>query len=407
MSQYPTQIRTVDPFASYNSDMVNKLTRMVTQGEDLLFSPRSIDVIADSTSPNDFCTVKSGSCFKDDMWIQITEEHQVDFSNALHYFGGSIIKESGYYYIVLEYNFIKSRPAPQASIKIIPPSLLPGAYGAGHIFLKAISATTGPWALGTFYDYDPDNPTTVQRQSTSTWASFEHTLPIFEQTNDQGRIIYVKDANQFYFGRITDWISLEEWVAYEATFDITTSTSLYSLIYHNGSTWVNAIATTPSTFAQAIVLTTGVAATGKWDGVVTANVEGSLTISPGDILYLSESSGGTITNVKTSQQVGVALTGGIGGTITMLFSSAGGGSGGGGSLRIQLSSWTSSGSDYYKDINISSLGPLLISDGYLVQCWDNSSGELIDPMLIDRTTLTNIRVWMPVNTVTLNVVISG
>ena len=80
MSQYPTQTRAVDPFASYNSDVVNKLTRMVTNGEDLLFSPKGMDVIADSTSPNDYVNVTVGSCFKDDIWIQITAEHQVDFN---------------------------------------------------------------------------------------------------------------------------------------------------------------------------------------------------------------------------------------------------------------------------------------------------------------------------------------
>jgi hypothetical protein len=45
MSSVPTQIRTVDPFASYNSDVVNRLTRMVTRltdGSGVLNSPNDL-----------------------------------------------------------------------------------------------------------------------------------------------------------------------------------------------------------------------------------------------------------------------------------------------------------------------------------------------------------------------------
>jgi len=399
MSQYPTQTRAVDPFASYDSDTVNTLTRMATQGEDLLFSPRGMDVIEDSTSPNDYVNVTVGSCFKDDVWIQITAEHQVDFNNALHYFGGSIIKEPGYYYIVLEYEFVKSRPSPQASIKIIPPSLLPAAYGSNHIFLKAIVATTGPWALGTFYDYDPDD-TSIYRQNTSTWASVEHTLPTFSQTRDQGRIIHVRDEDMYYFGILNSWERLDKM---GTRIPMVTSAGINSLVYFDGTSWVDAIAASEDTFAQAVVTEVGTNPKGRWAGSLTVRVQAAVTINAGEFVYLSSSESGTATNVKTNQQVGVALTSGTG-TVSILFFPSASVSG---NVKTQLSSWNLSGSDYYEDIDISVLSPALISDAFAVQCWDNSTGELVDAMLVDRTALNTIRIWMPVNTITLNVIITG
>jgi len=398
MSQYPTQTRAVDPFASYNSDVVNRLTRMVTQGEDLLFSPRGMDVIADSTSPNDYVNVTLGSCFKDDIWIQITAEHQVDFTNALHYFGGAVVKEPGYYYIVLEYEFVKSRPSPQASIKIIPPSLVATGYGTNHVFLKAIAATTGPWALGTFYDYDPGD-TSVYRQNTNTWASVEYTLPVFNRTTDQGRIIYVQDLDMYYFGIYNSWERLDDMGTRIA---MNTSSSINSLVYFDGTSWVDAISTLVDTFAQAVVTEVGTNPKGRWAGRLTVNVEAAVTISAGNLVYLSSSEAGTLTNVKTSQQVGVALTGGTG-TVTILFFPAVATAG---SLRFVFSSWTGSGGNYYHDIDIT---PLSISnqwDACVVQCWSSVTHEQIEPLLIDRTATNTIRIWMP-SAESLSVIVIG
>lgn len=399
MSQYPTQTRAIDAFASYNSDVVNRLSRMVTNGEDLLFSPKGMDVIADSTSPNDHIIVTPGSCFKDDVWIQITEEHQVDFNNALHYFGGSIIKEPGYYYCVLEYEFVKSRPSPQASIKIIPPSLLPSAYGSNHVFLKAVSATTGPWAIGNLYDYDPDN-ISIYRQNTSTWASVEHTLPTFSQDRDQGRIIHVRDIDRYYFGNLNTWERLDEM---NTRINMSTSSDLNSLVYFDGTSWIDAIASSETTFAQAIVTEIGLTPKGRWAGELSVNVQSGVTINAGDFVYLSNSEAGTATNVRTNQQVGVALTSGTG-TVTILFFPSASVSG---HVKSQLNTWTTSGSDYYQDVDISVLSPALISDAFAVQCYDHSTGEMIDPMSIERIALNTFRIWMPLNTVSLDVIITG
>ncbi len=403
MSQYPTQTRAVDPFASYNSDVVNRLTRMITNGEDLLFSPGGMNVIADSTSPNDYVIVTAGSCFKDDTWIQITEQHWVDFNDALHYFGGSIIKEPGYYYIVLEYTFAKSRPSPQAAIKIIPPSLLPAAYGANHVFLKAVAATTGPWAIGTLYDYDPDD-TSIYRENTSIWASVEHTLPAFSQIRDQGRIIHVRDEDKYYFGVVDAWERLDDM---RTRIDLSTTTAnLYDLIYLNISTWDPATAVSELTFAQAVVTEVGANPKGVWGGIITVNVETGMagSISSGEILYLSSTDSGTVTNVKSNQQVGVALgSGAAGSTVSILFFPPAVVTT---SVKSLLDTWTLSGGNYYQDVYISSLAPSLLSSAFAINCWDNSTRELIEPMLVERLNINTIRVWMPVNTIDLNVIVT-
>jgi hypothetical protein len=375
---------------------------MVTNGEDLLFSPGGMNVIADSTSPNDYVIVTPGSCFKDDTWVQITEQHWVDFNDALHYFGGSIIKEPGYYYIVLEYTFVKSRPSPQAAIKIIPPSLLPAAYGANHVFLKAVAATTGPWTIGTLYDYDPSD-VSIYRENTSIWASVEHTLPTFSQTRDQGRIIHVRDEDKYYFGVVDAWERLDDM---RTRVDLgTTTANLYDLVYLTGAGWTQAIATSKLAFAQVLVTEVGANPKGVWGGIMTANVESGMagSMSMGDIVYLSSTDAGTITNVKTNQQVGVALAAEVANTVSILFyppaivATC---------VRKLLNSWTLSSGNYYQSVDISRLAPSSIADAFAVNCWDNSTGELIYPMLVERTALNTIRVWMPINTVNINVIVT-
>ena len=43
-SNIPEQTRVVDPFASFNSDTVNQLTKMITQGDNGLTTTKGLDV---------------------------------------------------------------------------------------------------------------------------------------------------------------------------------------------------------------------------------------------------------------------------------------------------------------------------------------------------------------------------
>ena len=49
-STIPNQERVVDPFASYNSNVVNKITEIVTHNEVGMLTVSSMEVVQDSTS---------------------------------------------------------------------------------------------------------------------------------------------------------------------------------------------------------------------------------------------------------------------------------------------------------------------------------------------------------------------
>jgi len=67
----PNQTRAVDPFSSYDSDTVNKLTRIVTHGEDAIEIAKACDVVLDATS-NTSVIVTPGVIYKDDVWVWIS-----------------------------------------------------------------------------------------------------------------------------------------------------------------------------------------------------------------------------------------------------------------------------------------------------------------------------------------------
>jgi predicted RecA/RadA family phage recombinase len=326
--QYPSQIRTVDPFASYNSDTVNKLTRMITNGDDYLFSPKAIDVISDTTAPTTHVVVTEGSAFKDDVWIQITAEHRVDFENSDFYvsFGGGF-NEAGYYYVTLDYEYAKSRPAPRAAIKIFKPSqqsLLTERY----LFLKAVNVifNGSTFEISSLHDYDPGDPT-VKRENTPVWAGVENTLPTFNSDTDWGKIIYVRDTDSFYFGLIDRWQSV---IAEGVRINVdTTGVDIGQLIYVDSNTVAQlANSSAVATMAVAIVTQVGLASNGTGKARILGKVENvyvetGVTITAGEPLYLSDLDSGSVTNVATYplyQYVGVALTGATGpNTIDMLF----------------------------------------------------------------------------------------
>jgi hypothetical protein len=379
---------------------------MVTNGENALFSPRSMDVIADSTAPNDYVTVTSGIAFLDNVLIDVTENHTVDFNDASHYFGGSIVKESGYYYIVLEYQFTKSRPAPEAAVKIITPTEVSGgSFGATHLLLKVIQASTGPWSIDAFLDYNPSIPED-KRINTSEWASVENTLPTFSRSSDWGRIIYVRDEDAFYFGLYSDWETLQE-SGTRINIDTTASTGSLVYIDSNGE-GKEAISTTEDTFAEAVVVDNTpndgkVRAIGKVEDVL---VESAISINTGDIIYLSSSEPGKITNVATNQRVGRALSSGSG-TIDIYFI-PGVTAGTTKKVRDTITApgdWTASGGDYYYDVDTSEL--LLDYKEASVTLIDSSDDKEIEPGDIEFLDTSTIRIWMPVNTVSLVVIVLG
>ncbi len=156
----PTQVRAIDPYASYNSDVANRLTRIVTDGTDCLLYPTPIDVV---TIDSENITITGGKCVKDDVLIE-TQSISLDFSDSTSYISisGSWWNETGYYYVVLAYTYAKTQPPNEASIGLIHPSQRGTIYNpSDHLFLKCAeisSPSPGIYQIDALYDYDPSDP---------------------------------------------------------------------------------------------------------------------------------------------------------------------------------------------------------------------------------------------------------
>lgn len=301
----PTQTRTVDPYSSYNSNVVNQLTRMITREQDCIDHLHAIDVVIDSAVPLTHFIVSSGQCYKDDVIVQVTADFNVNMEDPDFYTTPSIFNEAGYYHILLSYTYVKSLPAPQASIIIIKPSQRLTYVPGDFIFLKAVKVIfnvgTGLFEIDSFYDADPDWPTTFLRKYSQVYVGAEDTLPTFVLTRDHGRIIYVKDRDEIYFGGNAGWISID-------TLKLNIDTSLCvlgQLVYIGSDDLAHpAIATNPLTFADGWCIGVGGLTTGGlirlYGEALNIPIQTGISLSIGDKLYLSDSEAGTVTNLISS-----------------------------------------------------------------------------------------------------------
>lgn len=316
----PTQERVVDPFASYNSNIVNKISEVVSHGTNGMLTVPSLGVARDVISPTTTVVVAPGYVIKDDVLIKVTAEHKVDFEDSDQYVG-SPITTTGNYYVVLTYTYQKQRPAPQAKIQILKPDqrgLL--LTNPAYLLLKVVSVNVGGSSLviEDLYDSDPElGYRNNEREYLKYYAGGVTHLPTFQKSRDQGRLTYESDRNKFFFGYDAEWSEL---TAGGVTVDINTdSTGVFNgqLCYVDSiGNATPAEATDTYKAADLSVLSIGSGSTGIGQGIVSGYVQGvpvehGLLISVGDILYLSESSPGTVTNIRTHplyQVVGRALT---------------------------------------------------------------------------------------------------
>jgi len=420
-SSIPVQTRAVDPFASFNSNTVNQLTEMITRGQDGLTDYNALQVISDSTSPNTQLLVTTGTVYKDDVMITLTQQHVVNFADPLHYvsFGGGF-NEAGIYYIVLDYTYAKSRPAPQASIKILKPSQIPNpSVGTSLFFLKAVqinfSGSIFYIDVNALYDYDPGHPT-VKRLYTPLYFGVETTIPTHVQQRDQGRVVYESETDKFWFGLKSIWIELGGGSGGVIVTSVDTDTTglwVGCITYIDGNRKAQpAIADGSQHRADLGVLALGTAVT----NTASATMAGTLTnvrvetgnvVGVGDVLYLSETEAGHVTSTKPatySQDIGRALTAGNDLTDiemiflprTMLSTSIKG--------TILTTDWVSDSGSYRYDVDITGLD----STGYAVVTSffadDSGTMELIHPskvQLLDNFVVgvyDTARVWMSVNT---------
>lgn len=414
-SSIPSQARAVDPFASYNSDSVNTLTRMLTYGEDGLATPRSLDVALDATSDTQV-TLQPGFCYKDDVWLNIDTPHTVDFTDSEHYYMFDTgFDEAGYYYIVLEYTYQKSRPAPEAKVLIVKPSQT-SAYTPGNswIFLKAVLVEgVGPFNVNSVYNFDPLQPDN-KRLYIATYAGTEIGLPIHIPERDQGRIVYGMEEDDFFFGLSDRWSSLG--IASGASFeDDTTGFDIGDLVYLNPSgDLALALATLPSTTADGVVTKVGSDGIVQTSGKVTnVKIENGASVLTGNIVYLSETEAGSITSQKSdpfSQFVGRCVS--VDGTAATVLFHRGEPTGTVGTeIGVSLpevtlaagGAWLSSGGSFYQDVDISGVK----ARNAVITVWDATTNMEVVPENIEFISDDVMRVWMPTDTVALGVFVLG
>lgn len=421
-SNIPDQTRVVDPFASFNSDTVNKLTRMITQGNDGLTTTTGLDVIPDSTSPTTTVVVTPGSVYMDDVLITINSDFPVDFTDSDNYIAfGSGFDEDGWYEVLVEYAYAKSRPAPTAKIKILKPSQVPSSsLGTSLLFLKAVKVTGGgPHIIDvatSFLDFDP-NDTTIKREYTNLYFGVETTIPTHDGTTDIGRVVYETSTDAFWFGYSNRWGKISAGVEVTLNTD-TTGVAVGSLCYtdSNGDAAL-AHAFTVDTGAEMVVVEVGLAINNSGRAIMSGFVEEvpvqtGLIINVGDILYLSDTEPGKVTNIRTvpvRQVVGRAVTGGNQNLpINILFfprdvhSLAISGT-------IEPGDWFDEGDGTYsEEINITPLDVDSTHPTVLVNVFDDADDKKLSPVDVEMTAGGNgVKIYTDDNSVTWNYIISS
>lgn len=236
----PTQERSVDPFASYNSNSVNRLTNMMTRGNRGIMTIYDLQVTIDSTSPNNTIQISPGYCFKDDVLIEVLETSSMKIldtgsdTNYAHNFNPASPAD-GYYYIVLYYNYQKSRPVPQATFYAVEStntsSLYPDNTG-DYVLLKVVQVTSG--VIVSVLDIDPGN-TDNQREYLPTLIGSLPETPTFDSTYHTGRILYDISADLIKYGGASSWLTVGAGSTNKVTYNITSpgGWSLVGSIYRN------------------------------------------------------------------------------------------------------------------------------------------------------------------------------
>jgi hypothetical protein len=415
----PTQERVVDPFASYGSNVVNRLTQIVTHDSEGMLTVPSLQVEQDSTSPNNSVVVLPGYVIKDDVLIRITEEHLVDFTDDDNWYSpiNWMTFTGGYCYLVLQYQYLKQRPAPEAKILILQPDERSELdTNTTLLLLKVVRLdSSSPFDILSLYDYDP-NPGYEQneRKYIKYYAGGVTNIPTFDQSIDQGRIAYESQRDKFFFGHLNEW---RELTAGGVSVNITTdSTGVFigQLCYVNSiGIATPAISQNLYECADFVVTAIGTASAGTGRGIVCGYGEGvpvetGITIGVGDILYLSAAEAGTVTNERPEglfQVVGRSLSSGNSSNpVDMIFSP-----------KIPLApsvfgnfdTWALDGITglYYHDIDVSLLDGTSVFDCHW---FDEATRKEVTPADVEiRNGGDVVRVYFSINTLSIDYMIQS
>lgn len=134
----PVQQRTADPYSEVRyTQTLNRFTRVITGGDDMVLKSESSFIcnIIDWYTVN----IEAGIAVKDDTLVHINQDYDVDFTDQDLYIDDSdtMISE-GYYFLLLQYNYARTLPAPKAYYRICRNSLLFTNYPSRYIYLASI-----------------------------------------------------------------------------------------------------------------------------------------------------------------------------------------------------------------------------------------------------------------------------
>jgi len=355
------QTRTIDAYASYYSNITNRLTRMISHDTNCIFSTHVLEVTIapDSTSS---IVVSQGMCFKDDVLIENNGDFEVDFTDKNFYAnpGATWFDEVGIYYVFLDYTYTRSKPAPTASFKILKPSQH-ALFTSQYLFLKAVEVS---WNGSTFqidalYNFDP-NATEIKRVYSPTFAGVVDSLPDFSQDLHEAQIIYNRLSDSLWFGTSARW---EEFSAIRDRMNtIGCTVGQLGYIGLDGNIYP-AIANTNKTLADCVVIQVGERDDGSgmvrlYGRVENPPVESGIFIAIGENLYLSDIEAGSVTNLQPSnfpQCVGSAVSDSTASDWAIWFQPGNAG-GGGGSQSLY---------DFYQDLLQASIFKRLTSDAFV------------------------------------------
>ena len=194
----PNQTRTVDPFSEINSNTVNNLTQAITGGKNSLYSQSFLDITWDGTAANTL-EMNSGLAFMSNVIININDPFSIDMSDPDFYLDNNTpLDIDGYYYIVLEYEYEKVKPAPVARVRITKPNeggiIITEANK--YLLLKVVFVSSGQ--IQSLWDYDPIL-TSRRRQYAPTFIEYHDNIPSYTSDN-KGKVIFVASSNTFFHG---------------------------------------------------------------------------------------------------------------------------------------------------------------------------------------------------------------
>jgi hypothetical protein len=111
-----SQIRAVDPHSSYNSDNVNRITRIVTSGNDAISRDTLLQPSKNTTTS---IKITAGICVKDDVMIQLENDEYIDITDDTNFVEGSKFTGAEQGYIVLVYQYIKQPIPPTCQLLVL------------------------------------------------------------------------------------------------------------------------------------------------------------------------------------------------------------------------------------------------------------------------------------------------